>query len=107
MQVVHASQEFARLLLKHSRHGQSSPKGVIVNVSSESGAHGSVGQGIYAASKAALDSLTKTWSKELASHGIRVVAVAPGVLETTGLRTPEYENKLAYSRGISVECASG
>ena len=34
--------------------------------------------------------------------GIRVVGVAPGVLEATGLRTEEYERKLAYARRESI-----
>ncbi|STW66000.1 Sorbitol-6-phosphate 2-dehydrogenase [Klebsiella michiganensis] len=48
-------------------------------------------RGCYAATKAALNSFTRSWSKELGKHGIRVVGVAPGILEKTGLRTPEYE----------------
>jgi sorbitol-6-phosphate 2-dehydrogenase len=32
-----------------------------------------------------------------------VVSVSPGILEATGLRTPEYESKLAHCRGLSVE----
>uniref|UniRef100_UPI0035C67275 SDR family oxidoreductase n=1 Tax=Serratia quinivorans TaxID=137545 RepID=UPI0035C67275 len=77
--------------------------GVIVNVSSESGLEGSEGQSCYAATKAALNSFTRSWSKELGKHGIRVVGVAPGILEKTGLRTPEYEEALAWTRGITVE----
>lgn len=55
--------------------------GLIVNVSSISRA-GNPGQSAYAASKAALDALTVTWSQELAIYGIRVVALAPGFIET-------------------------
>ncbi|MBM3073695.1 SDR family oxidoreductase [Lelliottia sp. RWM.1] len=77
--------------------------GVIVNVSSESGLEGSEGQSCYAATKAALNSFTRSWSKELGKHGIRVVGIAPGILEKTGLRTPEYEEALAWTRNITVE----
>nr|WP_241391429.1 SDR family oxidoreductase [Serratia proteamaculans]ULG18656.1 sorbitol-6-phosphate 2-dehydrogenase [Serratia proteamaculans] len=77
--------------------------GVVVNVSSESGLEGSEGQSCYAATKAALNSFTRSWSKELGKHGIRVVGVAPGILEKTGLRTPEYEEALAWTRSITVE----
>lgn len=77
--------------------------GVIVNVSSESGLEGSEGQSCYAATKAALNSFTRSWAKELGKHGIRVVGVAPGILEKTGLRTPEYEEALAWTRNITVE----
>lgn len=78
-------------------------KGTVVNVSSECGLEGSEGQSVYAATKNAVNSLTRSWAKELGRHGIRVVAVAPGVLEATGLRTESYETALAYTRGITVD----
>jgi len=78
-------------------------EGVIINVSSESALEGSVGQSAYAATKAALYSLSRSWAKELGDHNIRVVGIAPGILEETGLRSPEYERALAYARGISAE----
>jgi 3-oxoacyl-[acyl-carrier protein] reductase len=55
--------------------------GLIVNVSSIS-RHGNRGQTAYAATKAAIDALTVTWSQELAIYGIRVLALAPGFVET-------------------------
>lgn len=78
-------------------------KGVIINMASECALEGSEGQSVYAATKAALYSFTRSWAKELGKFGIRVVGVAPGILEPTGLRTPEYERALAYTRGITVE----
>ncbi len=78
-------------------------KGVIINMSSESGLEGSEGQSCYAATKAALNSFTRSWAKELGKHGIRVVGIAPGIMEETGLRTLAYEESLAYTRGITVE----
>lgn len=77
--------------------------GVIVNMSSESGLEGSEGQSVYAASKNAVNSLTRSWAKELGKKGVRVVGVAPGILEATGLRTLSYETALAYTRGITIE----
>ncbi|MDY7115132.1 SDR family oxidoreductase [Halomonas sp. SSL-5] len=56
-------------------------EGVIVNISSISRA-GNMGQSNYAACKAGVVALTTTWAKELARHGIRVGAVAPGFIET-------------------------
>lgn len=50
-----------------------------------------------------MNSFTRSWSKELGKHGIRVVGIAPGILEKTGLRTPEYEEALAWTRNITVE----
>ena len=55
--------------------------GLIVNISSISRA-GNPGQSAYAATKAALDALTVTWSQELAAYKIRVVGIAPGFVET-------------------------
>lgn len=77
--------------------------GTIINMSSECGLEGSEGQSVYAASKNAVNSLTRSWAKELGKYGIRVVGVAPGILEATALRTVSYETALAYTRGISVE----
>ncbi len=56
--------------------------GAIVNVSSVSGVYGNFGQGNYAASKAALLGLTKTWARELGPKGWRVNAVVPGSIAT-------------------------
>ncbi|RXK17375.1 SDR family oxidoreductase [Macrococcus sp. DPC7161] len=81
--------------------------GVIVNVASEAGQEGSEGQSIYAATKAALIGFTRSWAKELGKHNIRVVAIAPGILEETGLRTPAYEEALAYTRNITVDQLNG
>ncbi|MBE6600673.1 MAG: SDR family oxidoreductase [Ruminococcaceae bacterium] len=77
--------------------------GVIINMSSESGLEGSEGQSVYAASKNAINSLTRSWAKELGKKNIRVVGIAPGILEATNLRTLSYETALAYTRGISVD----
>ena len=77
--------------------------GVIINMASESGMEGSEGQSVYAATKAAIYNLTRSWAKELGKHNVRVVGVAPGILEQTALRTEEYERALAYTRGITIE----
>jgi len=77
--------------------------GVIINMASESGTEGSEGQSVYAATKAAVYNLTRSWAKELGKHNIRVVGVAPGILEATALRSDGYERALAYTRGITVE----
>lgn len=58
-----------------------SERGVIVNISSIA-RHGSRGQTNYVAAKAALAANTVTWMKELTPAGIRVGAVAPGMIET-------------------------
>ena len=82
---------------------QSGKGGVIINMASESGMEGSEGQSVYAATKAAVYNLTRSWAKELGKHNVRIVGVAPGILEATALRSDEYERALAYTRGITVE----
>jgi NAD(P)-dependent dehydrogenase (short-subunit alcohol dehydrogenase family) len=60
-------------------------KGSIVNVSSTFGQKPAAGLSHYAASKAALDHLTRCWALELAPQGIRVNAVAAGPTESGAL----------------------
>jgi 3-oxoacyl-[acyl-carrier protein] reductase len=55
--------------------------GVIVNMSSVA-RHGNRGQSNYSSAKAALAAQSVTWSREFAPFGIRVAAVAPGMVET-------------------------
>lgn len=90
------SQAVARILVEKK-------SGVIINMASEAGLEGSEGQSAYAATKAAVYSYTRSWSKELGKHGVRVVGIAPGIMEATGLRTLAYEEALGYTRGKSVK----
>jgi 3-oxoacyl-[acyl-carrier protein] reductase len=60
---------------------ESGEAGVIVNMSSVA-RHGNRGQSNYSAAKSALAANTKTWSMEFSRFGIRVGAVAPGMIET-------------------------
>lgn len=60
--------------------------GSIVNIASIVGVEGSRGQAAYSASKGAVIALTKSMSKELAPHNIRVNAVAPGMIATDRLK---------------------
>lgn len=69
------SQGIARLMLRKK-------SGAIINIASAAGIDGRSGNIAYGASKAALILATKTMSGELAAQGIRVNAVAPGIIET-------------------------
>jgi NAD(P)-dependent dehydrogenase (short-subunit alcohol dehydrogenase family) len=62
-----------------------SAKGTIVNVSSTFGHKPVAGLSHYAASKAALEHLTRCWALELAPHGVRINAVAAGPTESGAL----------------------
>ncbi|QNP68169.1 SDR family oxidoreductase [Streptomyces roseirectus] len=56
--------------------------GVVVNVSTSVDRRAWPGNSVYAATKAALETLTRSWAVELAPRGIRVAAVAPGAIDT-------------------------
>lgn len=69
--IHHASRQFLK-----QRSGR------IINISSVSGIMGNAGQANYSAAKAGVIGLTKSVARELASRGITVNAVAPGMIET-------------------------
>lgn len=73
---------FSAFLLSRSALKYFKDGGVIVNVSSVVGIIGNSWQTAYSASKAGLIAFTKSLAKEMGSRGIRVVAVAPGFIET-------------------------
>ncbi len=56
--------------------------GVVLNASSVVGLYGNFGQTNYAATKAGVVNMTKTWARELGRYNIRVNAVAPGFIAT-------------------------
>lgn len=56
--------------------------GVIVNISSILAQKAVIGSAVYGATKAALEALTRQFASELGPKGVRVVAVAPGFIET-------------------------
>ncbi|MBT3784109.1 beta-ketoacyl-ACP reductase [bacterium] len=62
-------------------------RGVILSTSSIVGIHGNIGQTNYAASKAGVIAMTKTWARELGPKGVRANAVAPGFVETEMINT--------------------
>ncbi|MBE1499453.1 3-oxoacyl-[acyl-carrier protein] reductase [Amycolatopsis lexingtonensis] len=72
---LHTVQAAARAMMRKKT-------GAIVVLASIVGEHGSAGQTVYAASKAAVANIAKSAAKELGRSGIRVNAVAPGVIET-------------------------
>jgi len=73
--VVNTCREAARRFISRRR-------GVIVNVSSVAAMRPGRGQSLYAASKGAVESLTRALAVELAPRNIRVNGVAPGLIET-------------------------
>jgi NAD(P)-dependent dehydrogenase (short-subunit alcohol dehydrogenase family) len=55
--------------------------GAVINIGSINGVAGMNGAALYGATKAALHSLTKSWSAEFGSQGVRVNTIAPGPTE--------------------------
>lgn len=76
-------------------------KGVIINMSSIA-RQGNMGQTNYAASKAGVVAMTVTWARELGRHGIRVGAIAPGVIRTamTDAMKPEMRERLEKMKPV-------
>lgn len=74
-------------------------RGVIVNVSSLSGSEGLPGQTGYAAAKGGVNAFTKTLAREVAPFGIRVNAVAPGLVESRAAEAiPEKQRERLLSQ---------
>ncbi|MTD53342.1 SDR family NAD(P)-dependent oxidoreductase [Amycolatopsis pithecellobii] len=77
------------LCLKHEIRAMCEAGGRIVTVSSVIGRHGAVpGTGGYAATKAAVEALTRTAAKEQAGRGIRINIVSPAAIDTAMSRRP-------------------
>lgn len=71
--------------------------GAIINIASATAVHGSAGQVAYSSSKGAIISMTRSAAKELAPMGIRVNAVAPGIVKT------ERFDELYASNGAKID----
>jgi 3-oxoacyl-[acyl-carrier protein] reductase len=80
-----------------SRMVRARSRGVVVNMSSIS-ARGNAGQGAYAAAKAGVEALTRSWAKELGPLGLRFIAVAPGFIDTLSTRVALSEEILEELR---------
>lgn len=89
------TQAFARLLIAAGRPGS------VVNVASISGQSGSP-DAAYGASKGAVIALTRGLGRSLAAHGIRVNAVAPGVIDTPMAARIPAERRAEYAARVPV-----
>ncbi|MGW2514575.1 SDR family NAD(P)-dependent oxidoreductase [Streptomyces scopuliridis] len=80
---------------------------VILNASTAAD-HGTPAFGAYAASKAAVRSFARTWANELNSRGIRVNAISPGPIDTSGVtELVGEENAAAFKANLGAEVAIG
>lgn len=76
--------------------------GRIINVSSVSSVLAVEGQGVYSATKGAVNSMTATLAKELAPRNILVNAVAPGFIETEMMDAIPEEKKAEYLKAVPM-----
>ena len=81
------TQSLIKLMIKNN-------KGSIVFISSSSGIDGNEGRSAYSSSKAAINTLAKTLSKELGKFNIRVNAIAPGLTDTDMMKKNTPDNIL-------------
>lgn len=88
--------QLATKLMVHQHSGS------IINLSSIVGLQGNPGQLVYSATKGAVAAMTKTASKELADRGIRVNAVAPGMIDTDMFRSIGEEKVNELASGIRM-----
>jgi len=77
-------------------------RGSIVNVSTMAARIGMAGLSTYSATKAAIESLTRTWAVELGAAGIRVNAVAPGPTRTDMVMAAMGEEGAAMVAGTTI-----
>ena len=75
-------------------------RGVIINTASVAAYDGQVGQAAYASSKGGVVGLTLPAARDLAQYGIRVLTIAPGIVETPMLATVSEEFREGLAAGI-------
>lgn len=75
-------------------------RGVVINTASVAAFDGQIGQVAYSASKGGVAGLTLPAARDLASHGIRVVTIAPGIIDTPMLATVSEEFRAGLAAGV-------
>ena len=76
--------------------------GSVVNVTTMVASKGVAGASVYSASKAAVESLTRTWAAEFGSRGVRVNSVAPGPTRTDGVAAAWGETNEELGRALPL-----
>jgi len=73
----------AALAMSLNEPDEKGERGVIINTASGAAWQGQMGQAAYSASKAGVIGMTLPIARDLAEHGIRIVAIAPGLFDTS------------------------
>ncbi len=76
----------AELMSRNSIEEGEEERGIIINTASVAAFEGQIGQAAYSASKGAVVAMTLPLARELAQHAIRVMTIAPGIMETPMLQ---------------------
>lgn len=76
-------------------------RGVVINTASVAAFEGQVGQAAYSASKAGIVGLTLPAARDLASYGIRVNTIAPGIVETPMLASVSMEFRAGLAQSVT------
>ena len=82
-------------------------RGVIINTASIAAYDGQVGQAAYASSKGGIVGLTLPAARDLAQYGIRVLTIAPGIVETPMLATVSEEFRASLAAGVPFPARLG
>ncbi|HUZ19579.1 MAG TPA: glucose 1-dehydrogenase [Acidimicrobiales bacterium] len=93
---VHVCQTFLPPLLEAGKQGR------VVNISSDAGRVGSLGETVYAGAKGGVIAFTKSLAREMARHGVNVNCVAPGPTDTPLLRQQPEKIQEALLRAIPL-----
>jgi 3-hydroxyacyl-CoA dehydrogenase/3-hydroxy-2-methylbutyryl-CoA dehydrogenase len=87
----------AAAAMTRNEPGDEGERGLVVNIASIAGLEGQVGQASYAASKGGVIALTLPLARDLASWGIRVMCICPGVMDTAMLAGASDELRAALA----------
>ena len=97
----------AAAAMAESAPGPDGERGVIINTASVAAFDGQIGQAGYAASKGGVVAMTLPIARELARHGIRVVTIAPGIMETPMLKGMPTEVQDALGKTVPFPSRMG
>jgi len=79
---INVTAEVAHRMIHNDPDGPDGERGVIINACSIASYEGQEGMTAYTAAKAGLAGLTLVWTRDLSKHHIRVMGIAPGLMDT-------------------------